>query len=338
MANQTNKKPLISCIVIFFNAGKEFFIEAIESIFAQTYDNWELLLADDGSTDESTAIAQQYAQKYPEKIRYLEHEGHQNRGMSAARNLGIRHAKGKYIAFLDADDIWLPNKLEEQVSILESYPEAVMMYGRTQYWYSWTQKNPNNPLWWQLNPEDKPGEDFLTITSVQFDTLVEPPNQLLLFLENSDIYPCSCSLLIRRQVFDEIGRFEEGFRNAHEDMVFNSKVFLKAPVYVSSRCWDRYRKHPDSYWGKEMMQGKVLDVCKTARLDYLNWLEKYLSEQKIQNSVVHKALNKALLPYRNPTLYSLLKFMEQPNKKQLIRLVKQSVKSLLSVSDFYFLH
>ena len=98
-------KQLVSCIIIFFNAEK-FLGEAIESVFAQTYKNWELLLVDDGSTDDSTTIALNYAEQYPEKVCYLEHEGHQNRGMSATRNLGIRLATGEYIAFLDADDIW----------------------------------------------------------------------------------------------------------------------------------------------------------------------------------------------------------------------------------------
>ncbi|MDJ0799822.1 MAG: glycosyltransferase family 2 protein, partial [Calothrix sp. MO_167.B12] len=102
----SDDKHFISCIIIFFNAGEQFFIEAIESVFAQTYENWELLLVDDGSTDGSTEIALRYAQKYPEKVRYLEHKEHQNRGMSATRNLGIRHAKGEYITFLDADDVW----------------------------------------------------------------------------------------------------------------------------------------------------------------------------------------------------------------------------------------
>src|SRR6478672_466011 len=114
-----NISPLVSSIIIFFNAEK-FFEEAIESVLAQTYGNWELILADDGSTDGSTAIALRYAQQYPEKIRYVEHEGHQNCGMSATRNLGICHAKGEYIAFLDADDVWFPYKLEQQVEIMKS--------------------------------------------------------------------------------------------------------------------------------------------------------------------------------------------------------------------------
>jgi len=123
-----NQKPLISGIMIFFNPGK-FIEEAIASVVDQTYDNWELLLVDDGSSDESTAIALEYAQKYPDKIRYLEHEGHQNRGMSATRNLGIRNAQGEYLAFLDSDDVWSPRKLEEQLAILEAHPTAALVFG-----------------------------------------------------------------------------------------------------------------------------------------------------------------------------------------------------------------
>lgn len=132
-----SSKPLVPGIIIFLNAQK-FIEEAIQSVFAQTYDNWELLLVDDGSTDESTEIAQRYAEKYPEKVRYLDRENHQNLGISAARNLGIANAKGEYIAFLDADDIWLPNKLEQQLAILEAQPEATMLYGSTTLWYWWT--------------------------------------------------------------------------------------------------------------------------------------------------------------------------------------------------------
>jgi len=130
-------KPLVSVIINFLNAG-EFIQEAIESVFAQSYDNWELLLLDDGSTDTSTKVALGYAKRYPEKVRYLEHPEHRNRGAAVSRNLGISHAKGEYVAFLDADDVWLASKLEEQVAILGLRPEAGMVYGSTLSWHSWT--------------------------------------------------------------------------------------------------------------------------------------------------------------------------------------------------------
>ena len=80
------------------------------------------MLVDDGSNDASTAIAKDYEVQHPEKIRYLEHPGHINKGMSAARNLGLKQARGEYVAFLDADDVWTASKLADQIAILDSTP------------------------------------------------------------------------------------------------------------------------------------------------------------------------------------------------------------------------
>src|SRR5438128_2284668 len=109
-----NDDPLVSTVMIFLNAER-FMQEALDSVFAQTWERWELLLVDDGSTDDSREIAKRSAAEHPAKVRYLEHPGHENRGMSASRNLGIRHARGAFVAFLDADDVWLPAKLAEQI-------------------------------------------------------------------------------------------------------------------------------------------------------------------------------------------------------------------------------
>ena len=116
---ETKGSPRVSPIVIFLDA-KSFFGEAIESIIGQDYADWELLLVDDGSTDGTADIARRYAELDSQRIRYLSHPGHENRGMSASRNLGIREARGEYLAFLDADDTWLPGKLTRQVAILDS--------------------------------------------------------------------------------------------------------------------------------------------------------------------------------------------------------------------------
>src|SRR5262249_52989515 len=109
--------------MIFLDEDK-FIRDAIESVFAQSYVSWELFLIDDGSADGSTVIARRFAEQHSDKVRYLEHEGHRNLGMSASRNLGLRHAEGSYVSFLDADDVWLPSKLEEQVAIMNSQPRA----------------------------------------------------------------------------------------------------------------------------------------------------------------------------------------------------------------------
>src|SRR5258708_538275 len=120
--------PVVSVIVTFWNAER-FFDEAIQSVLAQTYTSWELLLVDDGSTDGSTTVARAYAARWGDRNRYLEHSEHENRGVCAGRNLGVRNATGRYIAILDADDVWLPAKLQEQVEILDTHPEVAMVFG-----------------------------------------------------------------------------------------------------------------------------------------------------------------------------------------------------------------
>jgi glycosyltransferase involved in cell wall biosynthesis len=284
-----SSKPRVSVVTPFLN-GERFIREAIESVFAQTYDRWELLLVDDGSTDGSTDIALRYAKQYPGKVRYLEHDAHRNRGASASRNLGISHSQGEYIALLDADDVWLPRKLEQQVVILDSQPEAGMLYGNTQYWYSWTG-----------NPEDVQ-RDFMPSLGVQPNTLVKPPTLLPLFLLRKAPAPCTCSALVRREVIAQVGGFEDAFRYICTDQVFFAKLFLKTPVFVSGGCWDRYRQHPDSCYSMVKQTGQE----KSTWLLYLHWLEKYLSDQGIRNIEVRRSLQQALWPYHHPILSHLL--------------------------------
>ncbi|MFL6602496.1 MAG: glycosyltransferase family 2 protein [Steroidobacteraceae bacterium] len=128
--------PLISVVTPFLN-GRRFMEDAIESVLAQTLTSFELLLIDDGSIDGSSSLARDYATRFPQQIRYFEHPGHTNRGKSVSRNLGIANARGLYLTFLDADDVFLPRKLESQAQLLARYPQAVMVYGTTEYWVSW---------------------------------------------------------------------------------------------------------------------------------------------------------------------------------------------------------
>ena len=288
-------KSRVSVIIIFLN-GERFIEEAIESVLQQTYSDWELLLVDDGSTDQSTPVARRYAERLPGKVRYLEHDQHTNLGKSASRNLGIRESKGEFIAFLDADDVWLPHKLEEQVAILNAHPEAAMLYGRTQKWFGWTG-----------DPEDIK-KDALTQLAVEPETLAPPPLLLTRFLKNEHVYPCTCSMLVRRAAFDEVGMFEESFRDAYEDMVFHSKVFLNAPVFVSGRCWDRYRRHADNSW-KRMVAAGLYDPLNSNRLrgDYLRWVERYVISRGVREGEVWDTLQNELWPYRHPFLYRLSK-------------------------------
>jgi len=283
-------QPLVSGTIIFLNA--ECFIdEAIQSVLAQTYENWELMLVDDGSTDGSTAIARSYAERYPAKIRYLEHPGHKNRGMSASRNLGIKHSQGEIMAFLDSDDVWEPNKLTEQVALLQAHPEAGMLYGRTLWWFSWTGKPGDNG--------DRP-----TRLAVPPDTLVQPPDMLRIIIPIDDELPCTCSVLVRREVIDRVGGPEESFRGQFEDMVFYAKIFLEYPVFVAGGCWDRYRQHPDSHCSITTRQG-LYHATKPnpSRGAYLAWISDFLEAKGYKNTEVWKVLREVQWPYRHPFLY-----------------------------------
>ncbi len=287
-------KPLVSVIIIFLDAER-FIEEAIESVLAQTYHTWELLLVDDGSTDGSRSGALRYVERYPDRVRYLEHEGHRNHGMSASRNLGIRNATGQYVAFLDADDVWLPRKLEQQVALLTSHPDAAMVYGPTQWWYSWSDQ-----------PKDAQ-RDFVLPLGVPHDRLVRPPTLLVQFLKSEGLSPCTCSILVRREVLERTGGFEESFRGLYEDQAFCAKICLDSPVFASSECWARYRQHPDSASGIALKAGRH----RSARLLFLRWLAAYLSARGVNHGDVWRTLEQERWRCEHPSFSRLLAIPRQ---------------------------
>lgn len=105
---------LVSIIMPSYNTAK-FISETIESVLAQTYTNWELIIVDDCSTDDTDAVVRPYLADG--RIRYIKNE--KNSGAAVSRNRALREAKGKWIAFLDSDDLWLPEKLEKQIAFME---------------------------------------------------------------------------------------------------------------------------------------------------------------------------------------------------------------------------
>lgn len=116
--NQNN--PLVSAIIPVYN-GEAFVAEAISSVLEQTYPAVECLVIDDGSTDNTAAVIREFG----DRVRYIHKP---NGGVASARNLGAASARGRYIAFLDADDIWLPFKLERQMKLLVSRPDLGLTY------------------------------------------------------------------------------------------------------------------------------------------------------------------------------------------------------------------
>lgn len=282
-------KPLVSVIIIFFNAER-FIGEAIESVFAQTYDAWELLLVDDGSTDGSRTIALGYVAQHPGIVRCLEHGERQNRGMSASRNLGIRNATGECIAFLDADDVWLPGKLEHQVALLSSHPEAGMVYGPTQWWYSWSDSSTDGQRDFVHPPNAPPGR------------LIRPPTLLAELLKSEGLSPCTCSILVRREILERTGGFEERFRGLYEDQAFCAKVSLDGPVFASSECSCRYRQHPDSASAVALKAGGH----RSQRLAFLEWLASYLVARGVDDDELRRSVKRERWRCLHPTLDRVL--------------------------------
>lgn len=285
--------PAVTVVIIFLDA-EPFLSEAIESVLAQTYADYELILVDDGSTDRSTEIAKGYAAGNPGRVLYAEHEGHQNRGMSASRNHGVDMGRGRLISFLDADDIWLPKRLERFVAAIESFPDAGMVYGPTLYWYSWASNHA-------LALEGSQEEDHVGVLDLPTNVVIRPPVALRRFLEtNGGCLPGICSLIIRRNAFEAVGGFEPEFRGLYEDQVFLSKITATYPVAVIPDVLDYYRQHAASCCNMSIQTGDYdPSDLHPARGRYLAWLQRYCRERRIGDRGVERALRRQIWPYRS---------------------------------------
>lgn len=287
--------PRVSVVTIFLDAER-FLEEAIDSVRGQTFEDWELLLVDDGSTDRSAELARRAAALLPDRIRPLHHEGGARRGMSASRNLGVRAARGEMIAFLDADDVYLPDKLGRQTALLDAHPEAGLVYGPSLHWYSWTGR-----------PEDT-GRDAPRRLGVPPDTLVLPPTLVRLFLDHRAWTPATCSVLVRRSAIETVGGFDEEFQGMFEDQVFFYKLLLESSAWVEGIPGDRYRQHPDSWSEVQRRSGEWFPSRRRpspARRRFLEWLEGYLAEKSIEDAGIRRAVRRELRPYRHPALHRM---------------------------------
>ena len=119
--------PVVSILIPVYK-GKDYIAHAIESVLAQTYQNCELIIVNDGSPDRSADVIRPYLAD--PRVKYIEQR---NAGVAAARNTALQHATGSYIGLCDQDDEWLPHKAEKQVAYLETHPEAGLVHGDVDY-------------------------------------------------------------------------------------------------------------------------------------------------------------------------------------------------------------
>lgn len=211
------RKPTVSIIVPAYNAG-DYLAECVGSILAQTFDCWELILIDDGSTDNTAAMCRDYAAAMPDKVRTRRVD---RVGLSAARNTGIRMAQGTFITFVDADDRLFPQFLERMTALMQSEPDcgiAVAQFTQSEHR---SIKTPHTSVY--------PPEEAI------LHTLYQEPT----FLSSA------WAKLYRRDIF-ETETFTDG--RYYEDLEFFPRAYLRAgKIAITDDALYYYRPNPTSF-------------------------------------------------------------------------------------------
>ena len=204
--------PLVSILTPVYK-GEHFISSAIESVLAQTYQNFELLIVNDGSPDGSADEIRPYLAD--PRVRYFEQS---NAGVAAARNCALAHATGKYVGFLDQDDLWLKDRLAWQVDFLEDHPDAALVHSRQEY----------------VNESgDAVVTEFINVEPISgncFPQLFEKNRIAVL------------TVLIRRAVILEVGGLNSLAARA-DDYELWLQVSLRYPIAFLDKVVARYRVH-----------------------------------------------------------------------------------------------
>jgi glycosyltransferase involved in cell wall biosynthesis len=199
--------PLITVIIPTYNSAN-FVLEAVQSVLDQTYRRFEVIVVDDGSTDDTGVVLH----RFRNLIRYLYQE---NQGPSAARNAGIRAARGEYICFLDADDLWVPEKLELQLKFLEEYPRVGLVFSDEV----------------DLSVQESAHASILGRKQFYSDLVHQRPLQSAfskLLVEN---FVLTSTVMARKTCFAEAGLFDESLR-----VVEDRDLWLRIAAYVPIGC------------------------------------------------------------------------------------------------------
>jgi glycosyltransferase involved in cell wall biosynthesis len=224
-----NATPLVSIVIPAYNVAP-YISETLATVFAQTFTNFEVIIVNDGSPD--TEEFERAIQPYHDHVVYLKQE---NRGASAARNTGLRAARGELIAFLDADDLWAPNYLEEQLKFIREFDcdlacADAMIFG--------------------VSADS--GQSYM-------DSLMgeAPPEGRVTFLElvNADRSLITSGIVVRRDLILQVGLFDEALRNAQDldlwlrlarhgaRLAYQRKVLLSYRSRANSLSGDAINSH-----------------------------------------------------------------------------------------------
>jgi glycosyltransferase involved in cell wall biosynthesis len=231
-------KPVVTVIIPTYNRA-DFLNESIQSVVSQTFTDYELIVVDDGSSDHTEAVVREF----PE-VRYVACS--ENSGVSYARNFGINLARGRYICFLDSDDLWIKNKLEAQIHWMEENADCQVCYTDEIWIRKGIRVNP-------MNKHRKCSGDIF-------------PHSLPLCIVSPS------SVLMRSSLFDEVGVFDENLP-ACEDYDLWLRISLKYPVYyIAEKLIVKKGGHADQlsakYWGMDRF--RVIALEKLLREPSLN--------------------------------------------------------------------
>jgi glycosyltransferase involved in cell wall biosynthesis len=311
----------ISVIIPLYN--KSIYISrAIHSVLAQTEQNFEIIVVDDGSTDNGADIVKEFADSRIMLIRQ------DNRGPGAARNRGIREAKGEYISFLDADDEWLPLFLEKGIEFLSVNKDiAAISYG---YDTSISNSDKDTAYWYKKGVRN-------STYAIDNETNVELVRSLVSFM-------CTCTIIVRKSCLIRYGGFYDKWKCLYgEDDYLWIKIILNEKIGISMEKLAVY--HTEASNLNQILQGlhpiepflldpsEIIEVCPLEKRELLN---KILAIRAVQTSrhyaifgfqkEAKNLLNRFCLNYKPKGYYRVRLFCELTYVLPLVRKVYRKVK------------
>lgn len=281
--------------MIFYNC-EAYIAEAIASVRAQTFPDWELVLVDDGSSDGSTAIAAGVAAADPERIRMFQHTDRANHGTGPSRSLGLSQCRGELVAFLDADDVYHPDRLLRHVEIFDRHPDVSLVQGPVQLWRSGS-----------IHPVDVLVDEDEAPLPVPTDQPIDPPQLLLLMIgSKGQTVPAICCQTFRIADVRRLGGFDASFRGAYEDQVLLARLYLNCRTLVVREVLARYRQRSDSNVHVLEKQGNYRPGWPNpAHQAFTQWLQSYVESHPNSSTALSAAIRSELLPYTHPWAWRL---------------------------------